>query len=212
MAGRPKGAKGADYDDKRRELIARVRSACFAEPARQLSFREMAAAADASVPTLKHYFGDRDGLVSAILEQAWKDAAGLLQPRFDADEPLAERIASELSLFRLGVTQFGLDRLHVWGMNEGLSSPMAGPAYLNYFLEPTLQAAEHWLQGYQDIGKIPAAISIRHAAITLFAPCLIFVMHQDYLGGREVREGDLRKFLEDHATGFLAYLGATQTR
>src|SRR4029453_8388425 len=64
---RTSGSRNRDYDEKRvallKHLDARLADLSKARP----SFREMAAAAGVSVPTLRHYFRDRDGVLQAYL-------------------------------------------------------------------------------------------------------------------------------------------------
>lgn len=206
MAGRPKGVKAHDYDEKRADLIRRLRTLCFERPTERLSVRQMASGVGVSVPTLKNYFADRDAIIGAVLEQCWRDAAALLTVEIVPDETLQQRVKSELDKLLLGLTKFGLDKLHIWGMNEGLASAVVGPAYLNYFLEPTLQAAEKWLSYHQGEGAFSDDINIRHAAISLYAPCLVLVTHQSYLGGDEVRRADLARFFDEHSRRFIGYL------
>ena len=64
---RTSGSRNRDYDDKRVALLKRLdpRLSDFSQT--RPSFREMAGAAGVSVPTLRHYFKDREGVVQAYL-------------------------------------------------------------------------------------------------------------------------------------------------
>src|SRR6187431_899049 len=64
---RTSGSRNRDYDDKRVALLKRLdpRLSDFSQA--RPSFREMAGAAGVSVPTLRHYFKDREGVVQAYL-------------------------------------------------------------------------------------------------------------------------------------------------
>lgn len=206
MAGRPKGSKDPDYEDKRRDLVDRLTEACLADPHRHLSVRQMAAACGVSAPTLNHYFGDRRGIVFAVLEQAWKNAAGFIEQSRQPAESLPGWIERELQQFLLAFSRFGLDRLNAWGINEGLADREAGPIYLRFFLEPTLQAAEDGLRQYQKLGDIGGDVDLRHAALALYSPCLVLFLHQNALGGDTFRPADIEGFIEAHAKRFVGYL------
>lgn len=208
MVGRPPGSRAHDYEEKRRDLVHAVRRACLETPTEQRSLRDIAAACGVSPPTLSHYFGDRAGMVRAVLEQSLRDAARHFAEAERADGPLADRVAQELRTFHDAFTRFGLDRLNTWGMTEGLADERAGTAYLEFLLEPTLQGAEAWITRYRDAGEIPETVNPRFAALALYSPCIVLFLHQNHLGGRDFRPADVEAFIEEHAPRFLSYVGA----
>ena len=63
---RPRGTRSEDYEAKRAALIAKLRDRLRA-PGPRPSLRELSVAAEVSQPTLRHYFGDREGLVRAVM-------------------------------------------------------------------------------------------------------------------------------------------------
>ena len=87
-----------------------------------------------------------------------------------------------------------------------LADRETGTIYLRFFLEPTLQAAEDGLRHYQQQGDIDAAIDVRHAALTLYSPCLVLFLHQNALGGDDYRPADIAGFVTSHAARFVHYL------
>ena len=89
MAGRPRGSRDPDYETKRHELVEALTGACLADPHERLSVRQMAAACGVSSPTLNHYFGDRRGIVYAVLEQAWKSASTFIEQSRQPEASLA---------------------------------------------------------------------------------------------------------------------------
>ena len=208
MVGRKKGTRGPNYEQKRRELLVKIRNLCLADPHLRLSVREMARGAGVSVPTLMNYFADRDAICVAVLEQSWNDAQVHFDQALKMERNVRLQVDRELSLFFLAVRQFGLDKLMAWGLNEGLFSHDAGIAYLQYFLEPTLQTAETWLRHFQVEGSIPANIDVRFAALALYSPCVLFVLHQSFLGGSVHRPAELPQFIREHSAGFCRYVGA----
>lgn len=77
---------------------------------------------------------------------------------------------------------------------------------LHEICEPTLQAAEQWLSYYQARGEIDHNIDLRFAAIALYSPLLILLMHQHQLGGAQLRKAEVDQFVEQHSKNFLKYL------
>jgi AcrR family transcriptional regulator len=212
MTGRPKGSRDPDYEDKRRELVDALTRACLEDPHQRLSMRQMAEASGVTPPTLTHYFSDRRGIVFAILEQSWKNAAQFIEASRHPTGSLQDWIRRELDQFLLAFSRFGLDRLNAWGINEGLADRDTGPIYLRFFLEPTLQAAEHWLSEFQQRGDIPEDVDPRHAALALLSPCLVLFLHQNALGGNVYRPADVDKFMSAHAERFASYLQSAPGR
>lgn len=56
------------------------------------SFRDIAAATGVSVPTLRHYFGDRESLLSAHLEAFGLKGAPYLERLADSELPFTESV------------------------------------------------------------------------------------------------------------------------
>ncbi len=206
MVGKPKGSRSRDYDDKREKLLNKAGRLFLTEPTEKLSLRQIADGVGVTIPTLNHYFGGRDGIITAYLEYTWESAQHHL---IDAAEPkgsLAECVRSKLDNLTEAMLDYGLERLHIFGMTEGLGHTILGPAYLNYFLEPTLQACEKWLSYYQVKGEIDPDIDLRFASIALYSPLLILLMHQHQLGGAKVRAAKIAEFVAQHSRKFLKYL------
>src|SRR5262245_55622726 len=64
---RPMGRRNADYAQERQTLVERLRPALLKPGGSELSFRELAASAEVSPATLRHYFGSREQLISEVL-------------------------------------------------------------------------------------------------------------------------------------------------
>ncbi len=206
MAGKPKGSRSKDYDDKRQKLLSKAGRLLLKQPTEKLSLRQIAEGIEVTIPTLNHYFGGRDGIITAFLEYTWQSAQRHLTDAAEPKGELADCVRSKLDNLTDAMLNFGLEQLHMFGMTEGLGHTTLGPAYLNYFLEPTLQAGEKWLSYYQLKGEIAPDIDLRFAAIALYSPLLILLMHQHQLGGAKVREAKVDQFVEQHSKNFLKYL------
>lgn len=173
----------------------------FKQPDRP-SLRELAVAAGVTVPTLRHYFGDREGVVSAVLADAYARGAPFLALASRPDGPLGPSLRTGLAQIVQGHL-FAVGGFHAIGLTEGLLHRTLGPHYLQTILEPALQAFELRLQAHIDNGELKA-ISVRHAALGLLAPVVLFMLHQGELGGERVRPGAALDLIEFLVSGFVA--------
>lgn len=199
--GRPQGSQNEDYDEKRQAILERL-SGRIVSISERASFRDLAASAGVSVPTLRHYFRDREGLLAAWLE--WK--GGLGAPHLElVKKPGPDFESSVLDLLSYIVNGLSFGRvieLHSVGLAEGLTNPMLGPAYLQSILEPTLAAAEERLQAHIGKGQM-RPVDVRSAALSLVSPVLLAVLHQRDLGGKAVRCLDVDEFVAAHGAAFV---------
>lgn len=207
---RTSGSRNRDYDEKRIALLKRLepRLADLTKP--RPSFREMAGAADVSVPTLRHYFKDREGVVQAYLVWQGSESARYRPLVATTDDPFPSSIRRVLHGSAFGLKDMGRIRTHVVGLTEGLHNDRIGPSYLQATLEPLLASVEQRLTLHVARGEM-RAVDIRHAAISLLAPLLLAILHQRELGGTTVRQMDLDAFMEDHAASFVRAYAADPT-
>jgi AcrR family transcriptional regulator len=204
---RPAGSRNADFEETRAGLLRAIRAALSGERLAQASLRELAAAAGASVATLRHYFGSREGVIAACLAELHAQgkpyllevAAGATG---DAATSLRWLVQQVLAGLRLGVGD-----VHALGLHAGMGNETLGPAYVQEILEPTLQAVEARLARHVAAGEL-RPMNVRHAAIALISPVLVAWLHQAALGGARCRPLDLAAFTEDHVAAFLRAHGA----
>jgi len=201
--GRPRGARNTDYAATRAALVSRLTKRLAKPDGPRASFRELAVSSKVSVATLQHYFGDRAGVITSVLEAA--HTAG--SPHLAAVEsaflgPLRQSLGWFLDYLLRGLTDGGVADLHELGLAAGFRDQALGPAYLNHILEPTLQALEARLARHLAAGDL-VPCDLRVAAVTLLAPVLVAVLHQHSLGGTRCRPLDLEGFVAEHFEGFL---------
>lgn len=204
---RTRGARNADYDERRSALIERLRGRLADRGAGQASMRELAASAEVSVPTLTHYFGGRDDVIAAVLEHSLEAGQEHLAYAATPQGSFASSIRQLLDYAALG-HRFGVSELHRIGLTEGIGHPGLGPAYVEKTLEPTLQAIEKRLSAHVAAGEMREA-NVRHAALQLLAPLLFAQLHQHELGGDRCRPLDTEQFIVDHADMFVRAYGMT---
>lgn len=205
---RTTGARNNDYEDKRAAMAAAVAMALVRAGAGRPSLRELARETGFSVNNLRHYFGDRDGLVTAAMaaiEAQGKQhtdrvrAMAATAPPEEVLPAVLHEIASSWDTF--------LGNMHVAGLAEGLGSQALGPSYVNHILEPTLQSFELLVQDYIGRGLLRGE-SARALALSLAAPVLMALLHQSSLFGARCRPLDVHAYIDSHVAGFMRAHGA----
>lgn len=208
---RPAGKKNADFDAKASAQLERL-SGAWLRLGPGASLRELAADADLSPNNVRHYFGDRDELVAAML--AHLRAQG--QPYMalaseagagDAEEVLRQFLRGILVAWR----RFGVGRMHGVTLAEGLAGGPRGPAYVAEILEPTLVTLETLLGRLVEDGRLPT-LDPRVAGLALLGPVVLALLHQDNLGGVACRPLDVEAYAEAQLQGWLRGWGHTSKR
>lgn len=209
--GRPRGALDPGHDDRRRELATAALAAVIQDGART-SLHGLARATEVSIPTLRHYFGDRSGVIAAALEGARARAAVHLARLADPGEhPLEASLHAVADDLSTAWIRHGVGRIFSAGLCAGIFDDLAGPGYLGGVLEPTLQAFEARLRVHAVRGELDLAAdddaSIRAAGLAFLSPLILALLHQEGLGGRRCRPLDLAAFARGHIDRFLRAYG-----
>jgi AcrR family transcriptional regulator len=205
--GRPLGSKNPEYERRRRRLLDAAMPRLIADHG-TTSLNELAAEVGVSVPTLRHYFGDRAGMVAAALRRQKRRARPHLeQIAVPASPDLAASLAGFLHELAGAWRAFGVGPLFAAGLAMGLQETAAGPAYLDGVLEPTLAAVEARLRAHAGAGALRVAADdadgLRAAALALLSPVVLALLHQDALGGAACRALDVPAFVRAHVDGFV---------
>ena len=197
---RTAGAKAKDHAQRRGALIARIRDRLGRVGTSRASWRELAAAAGVGLATLNHYFGKRDDVIRAVMEDDLQQGREPLAVLATPTGPFAMSIADALAHVRMGLSVGVVDMLAI-GLREGLGHPHLGPVFLSTALEPIIEAAARRLSAHQEMGDmIPT--DPRAAAIELIAPLVLAVLHQDQLGGSTYHPMDLGVFIAGRVASF----------
>ena len=202
---RTRGARNEGFEVRRTALIAALRDRLRAVGPTP-SFRELAGAADVSVPTLRHYFADRNGVVRAVMEDELAGGAapgGPLEIVATPHGPFAESIRALLRHADDGFRYGGLTEAHAMGLAEGLTSEALAADYLRLALDPTIDAFAARLRAHQEAGEMHADVDARAAAVQLLAPLFVARLHQDRLGGWETGAIDMTAMLDQQAEAFV---------
>lgn len=199
---RQQGTRNARYEERRAELLAKLRERLGQRGDTPASWRELAAAAEVSLSTLSHYFGRREDVVRAIMEDDLRSGTEPLSVMAEPSGPFAQSMADALQHMADGFRFGGLGAVFATGLIEGLRHRALGPAFLDSALEPTIVAVERRLQAHIDRGEM-CAVDPRGPAVALVAPVLVVFLHQQELGGRSIRPLDVDSFLSEHADAFV---------
>lgn len=202
--GRTPGSRNADYDEQRQELARKVMHLVLTPEGVRSSLREMASASGVSVATLKHYFADREGVLRAVIESMWRQSLPYLAIAGTPSSPdVRESLSELLTGLRTAWTVHGVGPLQATSLGAGLVSPGLGPAYVEFVMEPLLQAAEMRIRRHVELGHL-APCNERYAALELMSPVVLGLLHQDSLSGRSCRPLDVDDFVARHLDAFLA--------
>jgi AcrR family transcriptional regulator len=200
--GRISGARNRNHDETRTRLLASVAQQMLMSGGSHPSMRVLADGAGVDPGTLRHYFGDRQGVVQAAFEyllqfgqerQAWAKSLAELPAR-EAFTQLLGQIAAAWS--------GALGGMHAAGFAEGMADSGLGQIYVSSILEPTLASVEELLIVFHTRGELSVP-DARVAALALMSPVLLALFHQHQLQGRRCRPLVLERFIEQHLDGFL---------
>lgn len=195
--GRTKGSRNADFEVSRAALLEQLGARLGDVDGVGASLRQLAEAAGVSTATVRHYFKDREALISAYLEHC--NSRGARYLLLVTTEPLQDSAAASmrwtLEMIHLGLAMGPLARMHALGLRAGLESATIGPAYLNNLLEPTLRCVEVRIERHQARGELVGR-DPRMLALQLVAPLLLAMLHQGPLFGCEVRPLDPRALID----------------
>ena len=201
--GRPPGTRNPGYLEERARLVEACRVRLSASDGAGVSFRELAAAAGVGIPTLRHYFGTRDGVIEAVLVAASELAEPYLRALGEgALPPLRESLMALLTVLTSGRQRAFVDSVHAIGLTHGLGEERLGPAYLSALLEPPLRTVERILARHIERGELVDE-EPRYLALALVAPVYLARWHQRLLGGAALRPLDLEAFAHAHLEAFL---------
>ena len=211
---RAKGVKNADYEVKRGELLDRMLPRFARLDLERPSLRQLAAAADVTAPTLQHYFGDRTGVVAALLEEYRRRGEARLGMVSRAAGPFSASMRDFAVSFVFGMQAQGAVRLGDMvgaSLCEGLADPQVSPLTLAYIVDPTIDTLVTRLEEHVRLGDMVAA-DLRAAALMLLGPLILGILHQDQMGGRNSRRIELVALAEQTAAAFARAYAAPAER
>ncbi len=204
---RPKGARDADYSAKRFALIRKLSARLMRMDDTRPSLRQLAAAADVTVPTLRHYFGTREELVEAVLVEYRRMGDPYIKLSRQPEGPLPESIRAYLKYLLAMLTEFPfLGDVFAMGLVEGLFNHKLGPVCSATMVDPMVEALEARLIAHQERGEMIEG-DVRYGAMMLISPVLMGCHHQFQMYGRRSRPMELDAMIENLAQVFVRSYG-----
>ncbi len=200
--GRRPGTRNANYEERRANLAQAALQAFLGPQGQPASFRAIAQALGEDPRTLRHYFGNADGLFRATFETL-EDRS-----RHFRDDVFAKREEGPVATLThfchsfLTGWSYGMDQLFHVALAGGLENDVRGPIIVHHLLEPTLLTVEELLDYYVQCGELD--VDPRMGALSFVPPLLFGLLHQDSLRGRDIRPLDLEGFVDDHVARFVA--------
>jgi AcrR family transcriptional regulator len=198
--GRPAGSRSADYEIKRAELAQRIALFIVREDLRRSSLRELSQAAGVTEPTLRHYFGTREGALKAAFEHYARDAQGALAQAAIPREGLRRSVRAYLE-HEAERLLAGALRAKGAALVEALGSAEVADGFLATFHEPALGALEQRLASHLRRQEMRAC-DLHAAAMSLHGALFAALLQQELLQGKRVRPLALPAFLDALADGF----------
>lgn len=204
ILARVKGARDTNYADKRRDLLGKLGVRLLQGGRLRPSVRQLAKASGVSVPTLAHYFDNRDSLIAEVLK--YYRLRG--QPFMTAlattpDEGLEESIRHFLNAFLTALYKVQVGDILALGLAEGLFNESLGLACVQEILDPALNALAARLSGHVKRGEM-MEIDPHHGALILLSPLLLANLHQHQLHGADISVVDLSALVDAQVRGFSA--------
>jgi len=182
--------------DRKGELLEQLAQTAIAERSAPVSLRQFAIKAGVSEPTLRHYFTDRQGVVIAIIDYFATGARSWLERSAQSGSSLETSVTGYGALAMEGAGSDVFAQAHAFAFVESIHDRTVARAYLELIIEPSLTALERRLAPGVDPGADNRE-RVRHAAIFLYAPVLVAVLHQRLLAGEESRPLDMGDFFDD---------------
>ena len=190
---RPAGVRNHNFEAKRTALLDTLTEFALQDDLRRPSLRQFALAAGASEPTLRHYFRDRQGVVIAILGHIHTRALPLWDIIKTGADDTATAVAEYFRVTEAGLTHGGFARAHAFGLIEGMADEAVGQAYLEFLLDPALEAVSAKMDATP--GRPETETERKAAAFMMLAPILVMTLHQQLLGGKDASPIDTNGFM-----------------
>ncbi len=188
------GTKHEGHDEKRRLILRCMVATVFAAPANQPSFRQFAAAAGVSEPTLRHYFKDRDGCVAAILEYFGVNGQSVWRKLSEAASSPGDAVSETFGISRTGMMTGGFIQAHTFGVVESAGNPRLADVYRRKLLDPAVQAIADKILATPGMTNDPREASA--VAWAIFSPLLVLGLRRHFLSDANTTDDETDGYFE----------------
>lgn len=181
---RPIGVRNTNYEEKRTALLEAMLDYVLQDDVQLPSFRQLAIAAETSQPTLNHYFGDRTGLIVAIIEQLHERSAPVRERLRLPAQTISEAVDIYTTIsIRLSQDNAYLNS-HVFAIREGMADQRVFEAYNRLLVEPGVAAiAERLVKSKGGPMNYASAVTAAHM---LMSSAMFMALRKKLLGAETV--------------------------
>lgn len=191
---RPVGKRNHDFNEKRAALVNTITDFVLSEGVDSPSFRQIAIAADTSEPTLRHYFGDRSGVLVAVFKHIRDLSIPLKELTSQPAETFDDSVETYIDLVAGYRKNTRYIRGHGFGIRESMNDEAAREAYLKYMLQPAVDAvAERLVRSPGGPKNYPTA---KMMGFMLVASSIVVILHQELLNGKTYAPLDVDEYFE----------------
>lgn len=137
---RPSGVRNPDFDIKRNALLDKLTAYVLSDDVQLPSMRQLAIAAETSQPTLNHYFGDRPGVMVAIIHRLRLMSRPIRRQLRFAERNIEESIAGFVRIAIELASNDTYRRSHAFAIREGMVDEEVLSTYMEEMVEPAIDA------------------------------------------------------------------------
>lgn len=137
---RPAGVRNQDYEDKRQALLASMLAYVELEDVVQPSLRQLAISAGVSDVSLRHYFGDRRGVITALYEYLRENSKGIRAMMRQKADTVTDAISAYIAMIGHAGADARYINRHVFALREAIADMEAYKSYEKDVLNPAADA------------------------------------------------------------------------
>jgi len=201
---RPAGVRNQDFEEKRIALLRKVTAYLLRDDVLKPSFRQLAIAADSSEPTLRHYFGNRSGVIVEAFRLIYRESEHLRDVLRQPEADCSRAVMGYLDYVETLAKNERYVQTHVLGIRESLEDEDVKEAYLTLFVGPGLEALAERL--VKTPGPPDTEDEARSAAMMIISASVTMILHQEVLNGRKFMPMDRKAYLDQFGHWFLTGL------
>lgn len=205
---RPEGSRNAGYNKERHRLARLILHKITAPNGTHTSLRALAIHCDISAPTLRHYFKNRAGAITAALEQALEDWSNDLQIWSNDDlGDVDEALSSILNTLTKRWTTSNFGNIVSSSLAIGLSYEVQRSVVNAYIHGPLFDMASKRLKMHQSSHEIVPSLDSSLGARILLAPVLLTLIERHQIQTDSSDLPPIQEFIRVHIQGFMRAWG-----
>ena len=206
---RPEGSRNAGYHKERRRLARLILQKVTSPNGTHTSLRALAIHCDISAPTLRHYFKNRAGAITAALEQALDDwSSDLMSWSQDDLGDVEASLHAFLSALAKRWTTSNFGNIVSSGLAIGLSYEAQRSVVNRYIHAPLFEVASKRITMHQESGELVDSLDSALGARILIAPMILALIERHQIQTDSSDLPSTQDFIRVHIQGFLRAWGS----